>query len=627
MRDNLTATKPLPILQQLQPPHNDTLSCTGRIQHPVTQEKHKVNILLDSGNSIQSCAVISFRCANDLNLKILPHKTTIGTADSSNPMVSQGKIQQLDLLLPNQSIPVTLQNVTVLPKLNGDINLGANFLRTHKGTLTWTSGNPVLQLQRADLQATTPILLQMTRMTTPRPAPIAQVLGAKLTGQIKAKINKDFLVETNTARTIRMTVQGLPEDASIYLPLQDLGGVETVEGINRTAKRNTESTFEILFINTQNEDKWVRAQNAYVELYTCDDRGVNYPHKEKPKLSAYINQINYCLERQKEILKELKIEENKFLTEHLKIKAKTTALITKYADVFTPKSEGKVGVTDLVTMELKMKPGPAIRQKVRPLNPAMKSSLDEQIADWIENSVITNSVSEFSSPLVPVKKKDGKVRWCVDFRAVNDRIVSDSFPIPNIEDLVQKAAGNRVYSALDCFAAYNHIRVAPDSRKYTAFSMPDGHYEFLRMLFGLKTAVSVYSRFVAMAMSGISPEHIGIYLDDMLLYTQDAQQHLKVLEQILQRHREAGLMLKPSKTFLFQTKVQYLGHMLSEQGIEMVPNYLEKILTWPSPRNRRELIHMLGLFGYYRAFIPKFAQLTNSMNAVRGEKTEFSWTQ
>jgi len=223
-------------------------------------------------------------------------------------MVSQGKIQQLDLLLPNQSIPVTLQNVTVLPKLNGDINLGANFLRTHKGTLTWTSGNPVLQLQRADLQATTPILLQMTRMTTPRPAPIAQVLGAKLTGQIKAKINKDFLVETNTARTIRMTVQGLPEDASIYLPLQDLGRVETVEGINRTAKRNTESTFEILFINTQNEDKWVRAQNAYVELYTCDDRSVNYPHKEKPKLSAYINQINYCLERQKEILKELKIE-------------------------------------------------------------------------------------------------------------------------------------------------------------------------------------------------------------------------------------------------------------------------------------------------------------------------------
>ena len=90
-RDNLTATKPQQTLNQLQQPHNDTLACTGRIQHPVTRKKHEVNILLDSGNSIQSCAVISLRCATDLKLKILPHKTTIGTADSSNPMTSKGK--------------------------------------------------------------------------------------------------------------------------------------------------------------------------------------------------------------------------------------------------------------------------------------------------------------------------------------------------------------------------------------------------------------------------------------------------------------------------------------------------------------------------------------------------------
>ena len=221
------------------------------------------------------------------------------------------------------------------------MNLGANFLRTHKGTLTWTTGNPVLQLQRADLQATTPILLQMTALTTPRPAPVTQVLGAELTGQIKATINQDFLVETNTARRIRLNVQGLPEDASIYLPLQTLDGVETVEGIYRTAKRNNGSSFEILFINTANEDRWVRTKNAVVELFTCDDRVVSYPHKEKPELSAHINQINYCLEQQKEILEELKIDKNKYLKEHPKIKAKTISLFTKYAGVFTPKSEEK----------------------------------------------------------------------------------------------------------------------------------------------------------------------------------------------------------------------------------------------------------------------------------------------
>jgi hypothetical protein len=130
-------------------------------------------------------------------------------------------------------------------------------------------------------------------------------------------------------------------------------------------------------------------------------------------------------------------------------------MIHKYADVFTPKSEGKVGVTDLLELELKLAPGPVVRQKPRPLNPKMKESLDIRL----QNGSRTESVSEYSSPLLPVKKKDGEVRWCVDFRQFNNRIIADSFPIPHIEELVQKAEGNNKYSALDCFAAYNHVRV------------------------------------------------------------------------------------------------------------------------------------------------------------------------
>ena len=132
----------------------------------------------------------------------------------------------------------------------------------------------------------------------------------------------------------------------------------------------------------------------------------------------------------------------------------------------------------------------------------MKESLDHKIAELLQNRVITETVSEYSLPLVPVKKKDGEVRWCVDFQQVNNRVIADSFPIPHIEEIVQKAVGKKIYSALDCFAAYNHVRVHQDSRKYTAFSTPDGHYEYLCMPFRLKTAISVYSRFVAMAKAG-----------------------------------------------------------------------------------------------------------------------------
>ena len=160
---------------------------------------------------------------------------------------------------------------------------------------------------------------------------------------------------------------------------------------------------------------------------------------------------------------------------------------------------------------------------------------------------------------------------------------------------------------MDCFAAYNNVRVHLDSRKYTAFSTPDGHYEYLRMPFGLKTAVSVYSRFVAMAIAGVAPDKIGIYLDDMLVFTDDPYEHLKVLEEVFQKHREVGLMLKPSKTFLLQLEVEYLSHQLSLNGIAMIPSLQHKVTSWPSPISKQELIHMLGVFGCYSTFVPNFA--------------------
>ena len=147
------------------------------------------------------------------------------------------------------------------------------------------------------------------------------------------------------------------------------------------------------------------------------------------------------------------------------------------------------------------------------------------------------------------------------------------------------------------------------------------------MPFGLKTAVSVYSRFVAMAMAGVAPDKIGIYLDDMLIFTDDPYEHLKVLEEVFQKHREVGLKLKPSKTFLFQQEVEYLGHQLSAKGIAMIPSYQDKITSWPSPKSKQDLIHLLGVFGYYRAFIPNFAKTTQGFTSLRKLGAEFKWTE
>ena len=243
------------------------------------------------------------------------------------------------------------------------------------------------------------------------------------------------------------------------------------------------------FINTSEQDVTLLPTLQSLHAVTCCEQNVTYllPPGHKPAAGSIIQLTldqKPSATRQTEIVTEVCINKNGYLKDHPQVKGQIICMIHKYADMFTPKPEGKVGVTDLLELELKLTPGPVVRQKPRHLNSKMKESLDTQIGDWLQNGVITESVSKYSSPLVPVRKKDGEVHWCVDFRQVNNWIIADSFPIPHIKELVQKAAGKKLYSALDCFAAYNHGRVHQDFRKYTAFSTPDGHYEYLRMPFG-----------------------------------------------------------------------------------------------------------------------------------------------
>ena len=324
-----------------------------------------------------------------------------------------------------------------------------------------------------------------------------------------------------------------------------------------------------------------------------------------------------------DLWKDLKLEDNSLLCKHPDIKKKVKKMIYEYRDVFSSSSPGK---TDLVELDLKLKPGTQpIRQKLRPLNPTMEADLQKQLEDWLSQGVIEGSDSPWSSPLVPVKKKDGTIRWAVDFRRLNRCLEQDSFPLPRIAQLLERAGGHKVYSTLDAVQAYFHVSVNHKSRKLTAFATPNGLYQFKRMPFGISTAPAIYSRFIAAALNKLGTRGINCYLDDVLVYSMSLTEHVDRMYQVLQAHREAGVKLKPAKTSLFQEKVEYLGHMLSAEGIGMIDRYVERIKEWPVPSNPKELNTMLGFFGYYRSFIKSFASLTASMMKQK-RQTKLEWT-
>ena len=329
------------------------------------------------------------------------------------------------------------------------------------------------------------------------------------------------------------------------------------------------------------------------------------------------------------IISDLKIKDNEYLKKDKKRLSEVVELIREYQDVFSS-PQTPFGNTDLIEFQVDLKPGSEpVQAKVRPLNPRQQEDLKKTLEQWEAEGIVRPAPadrSSWASPMVPVLKKSGETRWCIDFRSLNAKTIPDRFPLPSIELNLEKLQGSSIYSTLDAAAAYHTIPVAKKSRAYLCFISYFGLFECLKMPFGAKNAAATYSRFVQKALRNLDPNHTLAYLDDIIIHTDNYRAHLKHLRAALQAHRAAGLKLKATKTHLFQSQVNYLGYFVSNAGIAMVPEYQEKALNWPAPQNGKQLAAFLGFTNFYRSFIKDYSRLTNEMNSIKNKEDQFQWT-
>ena len=230
---------------------------------------------------------------------------------------------------------------------------------------------------------------------------------------------------------------------------------------------------------------------------------------------------------------------------------------------------------------------------MRPLNPDQKGNLRDQLDEWMEQGVIEPSVSPWASPLVPVKKKDGRTRWVTDLRELNKQTIKDSYPLTNIQEILQSLKGATVFSSLDACGAYHAVRIEPGSRACTAFISPFGTFQYIRMPFGLANAGSVYSRMLDVAMDKVERDFWTSYLVDILTFSTEPRVHFGHLSQVVRAHAAAGIKIQPCKSKLFQSEVEYLGHKISRKGVEMIPDYVRKVTSWPVPTSGKEVATFL----------------------------------
>ena len=251
---------------------------------------------------------------------------------------------------------------------------------------------------------------------------------------------------------------------------------------------------------------------------------------------------------------------------------------------------------------------------------------DEAIDAMLKADVIRPSQSEWAAPVILVPKKDGTIRFCVDFRALNAVTKKDVYPLPRIDDVIDALAHAKVFSTLDLASGYWQIPVAQDDISKTAFVTRRGLYEFTRMPFGLCNAPSTFQRAMDVMLSGLTWEFCLVYIDDIIVYSANFEQHLKHLGQVFDRVRAAGYHLRRDKCHFFCSRVLYLGHLIGADGVGPDPSKIAALKKLQGPRDAHEIRQFLGLTGYYRRFVKDYAKTAKPLNDLLRIDRKFKWT-
>ena len=235
------------------------------------------------------------------------------------------------------------------------------------------------------------------------------------------------------------------------------------------------------------------------------------------------------------------------------------------------------------------------------------------------------SVSPWGAPVLLVKKKDGSMRMCVDYRQLNKVTVKNKYPLPRIDDLLDQLRGASVFSKIDLRSGYHQIRVKDEDVPKTAFRTRYGHYEYLVMPFGVTNAPAIFMDYMNRIFHQFLDRFVVVFIDDILVYSKSYSEHEVHLRLVLQILQERKLYAKFSKCEFWLSQIKFLGHVISNEGVMVDPAKVEAVFEWPRPTNPTEIRSFLGLAGYYRKFIEGFSRLSLPLTKLTRKESEFKW--
>lgn len=271
---------------------------------------------------------------------------------------------------------------------------------------------------------------------------------------------------------------------------------------------------------------------------------------------------------------------------------------------------------------------PPIKQRYYPVNPVMQRQIDLELDQMLKDGIVEPSNSGWASPIVLVKKKDGSYRFCVDYRKLNAVTLPDGYPLPYISNVLDKLRNAHYLSSVDIKSAYWQVPVAVESRKFTAFTVPNrGLFQFRRMPFGLRNSPATWQRLIDQVLGSDLEPYVFVYLDDIVIVTPTFEKHLSVLDEVFRRLKEANLTVSWDKCQFCRSELRYLGYVVDVNGLHADPEKVKAMLQLPCPKSVREVRRILGVFSWYRRFLPNFATLVAPITALVKKSVKFYWSQ
>ena len=253
------------------------------------------------------------------------------------------------------------------------------------------------------------------------------------------------------------------------------------------------------------------------------------------------------------------------------------------------------------------------------------AELKSQLEDLLEKKFIRPSVSPWGAPVLLVKKKEGSMRLCVDYRQLNKVTIKNRYPLPRIDDLMDQLIGASVFSKIDLRSGYHQIRVKAEDIQKTAFRTRYGHYEYSVMPFGVTNAPGVFMEYMNRIFHPYLDKFVVVFIDDILIYSKNDEEHAEHLRIVLELLKDKKLYAKLSKCEFWLNEVSFLGHVISKNGIAVDPTKVEAVSQWEAPKTVSEIRSFLGLAGYYRKFIEGFSKLALPLTKLTRKGQAFIW--